>query len=288
MNLTFSALQKNPGILEKLFKASTAVACDFEFPGIEPSPPRNPYLMEAAYMNSSSSVKRYVPLQLGLCFNTENQGLVPLKIYLDPIQNSPDQAFKRQTIQFLLENNFDFNRIMKDAVRFCSHREILISSEQRKLRQLLSDSLTLSPSETKKFKVYASDYLQHNIINRYTPDSSFSIKLTKYPEVREMLHPFLISQISDLSDFIVREAKSHCHYLKPGKNSLVFSDMELFNLGSILHYCVEKYKRPMIFHNGFLDILYVCSLASTLLFRASSSIHGAFPKKVYKISASVL
>ncbi|GFF44506.1 54S ribosomal protein L17, mitochondrial [Aspergillus udagawae] len=124
-----------PRILDDL-ATCCFVSMDFEFSGIattSSNPNRGSQTLQARYEEVKSSADKYQILQVGLTIcheNTENASytLKPYNINLNPIidrrlEMERHWSMQSSAIEFLLENKFSIDSILKQGVQYLSRKE---------------------------------------------------------------------------------------------------------------------------------------------------------------------
>jgi hypothetical protein len=147
-----------PKILHTV-KNCNFVALDLEFSGItltkELINSRQDDI-ELRYFKIKENIKNFIPLQLGLCglkVKEQNIKLYPMNFYIFPFANETNfynkkYLFDMNSINFLVGNNFDFNKTFYDGIRYLSlheRKQMKIDTEMNKKVQEKREEKTFPP-----------------------------------------------------------------------------------------------------------------------------------------------
>jgi hypothetical protein len=169
---------------------------------------------ELRYFKIKQNIKNFIPLQLGLCAmenKREKVILHPMNFFIFPFSNetlffNKKYLFDISSINFLVSNNFDFNKTFYDGIRFLSiHESKNLKIEQNKKLEnnKLREEKNFPPEARiffmtlytkiiefkEKFKNQSLDY-DH-------PENVLQIEVTY---VRKLFIDYLIKNISTLNE----------------------------------------------------------------------------------------
>lgn len=129
--------EKLPEIISDI-KRSRFVAFDQEFTGLSSEQIRNPYAtLEEIYSNKLRTANGFVVIQLGLtCFYLDDPNGVSYRsynFYVCPRKRHTVFQCEGEAMSFLARNNFDFNKLFRDGISYCT------IPEEERLRQTLRE-----------------------------------------------------------------------------------------------------------------------------------------------------
>lgn len=130
------------------------VSLDGEFTGLASERNVMPFdTSEEYYLKQLKTSRGFILIQLGLTFfKVKKNGGDPgeavtcksYNIYVYPQSKNATFSCQGQSLSFLAENNFDFNKLMKSGISYCS------STEEEKLRQEVKEKQTQRAEQLKQ------------------------------------------------------------------------------------------------------------------------------------------
>lgn len=126
-----------PGIVADINR-SRFVAFDQEFTGLSSEQMRNPYVtLEELYSNKLRTANGFVVIQFGLtCFYLDDPSGVSYRsynFYVCPRRRNNVFQCEGEAMSFLARNHFDFNKLFRDGISYCT------IPEEERLREQLRD-----------------------------------------------------------------------------------------------------------------------------------------------------
>lgn len=226
--------------MKKSIADSLYVAVDFELSGITSHPIlRNSNLdtIETRYFKASSNAKHHSSLQLGICcfLDSPSSKSIECKAFnIDTLQVDP--LFDTSTAAFLTANNFDFNACIYDRP----------ASKSLTLEDVSAASLAVSTAEVK----------DGNLRIITTGLSADAVRLVTYAasEVKSKIE-WKGRHLLCLTGFEGSVKKAILAIIAGTDQGRAGKDKKQ-ELAEVVQGIRHK---PLVFHNGFLDLLHVVS-----------------------------
>ncbi|CAD8122816.1 unnamed protein product [Paramecium sonneborni] len=230
------------------------------------------------YWKIKENVRRFLPVQMGLCTFKEqpNSNTIiahPFNFYIFPygVDGYLDKQFQlnSSTIQFLINNNFDFNKTFNEGILYLSHQNERIMRETKRIQDLRNDIRYLDKIVTfeminfvKQYKVLIEQFL------KFSDDLQFEIPIKRL-KVKVYRH-----FIESINKEFGKNYEFHCKYdsdvlIKREKLYIVkgpepvetkkqnVEEVNEFAGVRVLLDQISQQKTPLILHNGLMDIMHV-------------------------------
>ena len=219
---------------------------------------------------------------MGICgfeINEPEEKLItyPFNFYILPFSDEIlNKRFSSQasTFEFLMNNNFDFNKLFYEGLQYISNEDkerIQSSQERRNVKdKFRSDNIERSTEYQafvnlywEKIEIKLNEVIKgkENNIEVQINIKFVKVKIYKYFEMKlETGFPSLQFSFNYDSEFLPERTILNIHISKDNRgylnedtteeNDTQFGFMEIINL-------LIELKKPMITHNGFIDILHL-------------------------------
>ncbi|KAI8370663.1 CAF1 family ribonuclease-domain-containing protein [Radiomyces spectabilis] len=273
MEVLYSNFTESLPIIKKAILEADFIAIDAEFTGLHPSnihlyPSDDP---QTRYDKIRNSVKEFTVIQYGICaFKRTGDRYVasPFNFYIFG-RDTNEIAFHRSflssasSLSFLLQNNFDFNKLIAEGIPFCNYTEEEAMYPSSSGTTLVDPRLYVESSVRSFLLSFAKHNLYSQIVNRtkisewlqaesqkpliIQTNSGFQKKLI-YQEIRKSYNGFLKAatrdtkhlQITKLSEEERRSRPKASRFTGPNFRTVI----DLINEAGV----------PVVAHNGLFDL----------------------------------
>ncbi|CAD8123894.1 unnamed protein product [Paramecium sonneborni] len=281
MNLTRYNYLQNLAFIQKSIKEANYVALDFEFTGVLASSLLRNSLLDSfqmRYWKVKENVRRFLPIQMGLCtfkeqLNSNSIIAHPFNFYIFPygVDGYLDKQFQlsSNSISFLTNNNFDFNRTFNEGILYLSHQDEKIMRETKRISDLRNDMRYLDKIVTfeminfiNQYKVQVEQFLKLSDIDQFEiPIKRLKVKVYRHfiENIKKEFGKSYEFHCKYDSDVLIKREKL---YIVKGPEPLETKKQNVEEVNEfagvrVLLDQISQQKTPLILHNGLMDIMHV-------------------------------